>query len=150
MVEYLLRLFPRLRPGAFRVTSPRDRTYNCIAWAAGVTADWWWPIGETRPAFWPTGVAREETLSAFCEAFATLNYTVCPSDAPEPGFEKVALFADAAGIPTHAARQLPGGRWTSKLGQADDIEHDLHDLEGGLYGTIALVLKRPLSGPAAG
>lgn len=38
------------------------------------------------------------------------------------------------GIPSHAARQLPNGRWTSKCGQAEDIEHDLRDLEGRLYG----------------
>ena len=39
---------------------------------------------------------------------------------------------------THAARQLPSGKWTSKLGDADDIEHNT--LEGGMrflacYGT---------------
>lgn len=27
------------------------------------------------------------------------------------------------------ARQLPNGRWTSKLGEVEDIEHDLSDLE---------------------
>jgi hypothetical protein len=58
--------------------------------------------------------------------------------------EKVALFADPAGIPTHAARQLASGQWTSKLGQAEDIEHELRALEGEIYGVVALILKRPL------
>ncbi|MCI0637958.1 MAG: hypothetical protein L0Y72_23715 [Gemmataceae bacterium] len=43
-------------------------------------------------------------------------------------------------MPTHAARQLPTGRWSSKLGPSEDIEHDLHALEGEIYGTIALKL----------
>ena len=30
----------------------------------------------------------------------------------EPGFEKIALYADNSGKPTHAARQLDNGRWT--------------------------------------
>ncbi len=55
------------------------------------------------------------------------------------------MFADALGLPTHAARQLASGRWTSKLGKAEDIEHDLHDLEGDLYGIVVLLMKRPLS-----
>jgi hypothetical protein len=36
-------VFPGLQGTAYRVTSPADRGYNCIAWAAGVTDDWWWP-----------------------------------------------------------------------------------------------------------
>jgi hypothetical protein len=63
----------------------------------------------------------------------------------EPGFEKVALFADASGMPQHAARQLATGRWTSKLGRMEDIEHALRDLEGGIYGSVVLLLKRSVT-----
>jgi hypothetical protein len=58
--------------------------------------------------------------------------------------EKVALHAKH-GCPTHIARQLPNGRWTSKLGRWEDIEHDEFDLTGnGLdeYGDIAQYFKR--------
>lgn len=58
-------------------------------------------------------------------------------------------FADADSIPTHAARQLPNGRWTSKLGFLEDIEHDLHDVAGEAYGTVVVLLKRPML-PASG
>lgn len=58
------------------------------------------------------------------------------------GFQKVAFFVGANGVPTHAARQLPSGLWTSKLGEWEDIEHTLHALEGDIYGTVALLLKR--------
>lgn len=84
----------------------------------------------------------EETLDAFAAAFATLGYAPCLDERPEHRFEKIALFA-VAGLPTHAARQLPSGRWTSKLGLREDIEHDLHAVSGGVYGTVAALLKRP-------
>jgi len=47
-------------------------------------------------------------------------------------------------VPLHVARQLPSGRWSSKLGALQDIEHDLHDLEGTEYGSVVLVMKRTL------
>ena len=144
MIDHLEALFPKLESNSFRVTSLRDPVYNCIAWAAGVTNDWWWPLENPAEAYWPDGLARVRTLEAFCAAFATLGYVVCPGEDVEPGFEKVAVFADALDRPTHAARQLSSGRWTSKLGKAEDIEHDLHDLGGDLYGNVVLVMKRPL------
>jgi hypothetical protein len=52
-------------------------------------------------------------------------------------------------VPKHAARQLPNGRWTSKLGVSEDIEHALHDLTGLIYGSVALVFKRLTPAPAS-
>ncbi|HQU45236.1 MAG TPA: hypothetical protein PK867_20645 [Pirellulales bacterium] len=138
-------LFPRLRGTQYQVTAPPDPTYNCLAWAAGVSDAWWWPSGDPAQVYWPSGVAREETLEALEAAFATLGYVVCDDEANEPGCEKVAFFATAAGVPTHAARQLANGRWTSKLGQLERIEHALHHLEGDAYGAVALVMKRPIA-----
>jgi hypothetical protein len=106
MVAHIQALFPRLATAPFRVTSEHDSSYNCIAWAAGVTNQWWWPLGEAAEAYWPDGVPRARTLEAFHAALATLGYSVCTD---EPGVEKVALFADAHGLPTHAARQLANG-----------------------------------------
>lgn len=143
MSEHLQTLFPGLRTTPYLITSPADRKYNCIAWAANDATDWWWPDGNAPDAVWPGSAAREVTLSAFTAAFLTIGYVVGEDVSLEPGFEKVALFADAAGTPTHAARQRPAGAWTSKLGNAEDIEHELHALEGEIYGTVALILKRP-------
>jgi hypothetical protein len=143
-------MFPRLAGASFRVTSERDEAYNCIAWAAGVTHQRWWPLENPNEAYWPEGVIRARSVEAFHAAFASLGYFPCSGDAIEPGFEKIALFADAEGLPTHAARQLANGRWTSKLGKAEDIEHELHDLEGDFYGTVVLLMMRPLpASPAA-
>jgi hypothetical protein len=142
MVNYLEAAFPALRPGNYVVTSPPTSRYNCVAWAAGERLRWWWPVGDTR-FYWPPGIPREETVAAFEAAFATLEYVRCDDAAKEPGFERVALFADMNANPTHAARQLDNGRWTSKLGELDDIEHDLRDLEGNVYGVVVQFMKRP-------
>ena len=50
-------LFPGLRGTPYRITSPRDRTYNCIAWAVGDTRDYWWP-GDPQRTYWPVDIPR--------------------------------------------------------------------------------------------
>jgi hypothetical protein len=144
MSERLLAAFPGLRTTPFQVTSPADPTYNCVAWAAGNPTEWWWPLAAPeRRTFWPAAAPRHVTVDAFVAALVTVGYSVCTDASLQPGFEKVALFADENGVPTHAARQLPSGRWTSKLSQSEDIEHDLRALEGQVYGTAAVFLRRP-------
>jgi hypothetical protein len=64
----------------------------------------------------------------------------------EPGYEKVALFA-LGGSVKHAARQLPDGRWTSKMGRDIDIRHDEVDgVSGPFYGDVVLYLRRRIGG----
>ena len=146
MVEPRLEdVFPGLRGQAEEIKSPRDANYNCIGWAAGDNPNWWWPDPAEEDS-WPAGVARVETVAAFREAFASLGYVVCDHDRLEEGYEKVALFA-LAEVPKHAARQLPSGRWTSKLGPMEDLEHTLHDLTGMVYGSVVLVMKQPRGRP---
>ena len=137
--------FPDLARTGHRVTSPPDPVYNCIAWAAGVTDAWWWPDPRGYD-YWPPGLPCQETVDAFVKVFETLGYVACADDALETGWEKVALYA-LNGVPTHAARQLPSRRWTSKLGPEDDIEHELDGLVGPLYGAVVQVLRRPASAP---
>ncbi len=87
---------------------------------------------------------REETISAFLRLFGKLGYVVCESATLEPAFEKVAIYA-TLGVPTHAARQLPHGRWESKLGPWERIEHDVDALEGtgpNEYGRIVQIMRR--------
>jgi hypothetical protein len=144
MVTWLETVFPGLAGTVYQITSPIDRHYNCIAWAAGESHRWWWPVPYGR-YYWPPGVLSSETLEAFSEAFRLLGYEDCDLEILEAGFEKIALFAYPDGFPTHAARQLPTGRWTSKLGELEDIEHDLHALAGIQYGNVAKVMKRSSS-----
>ncbi len=61
--------------------------------------------------------------------------------------QKIALYAkivDQMEGVTHAARQLPCGKWTSKLGDWEDIVHPKLDaLEGPEYGKVICYLSRP-------
>src|SRR4029077_13843158 len=116
MVSALEKTFPGLAEGDYAVTSPRAKRYNCIAWAAGESGKWWWPGPDVEDEYWPPSVARVETLDAFQAAFASLGFVACPVTEAGRGFEKIAFFANKEGEPTHAPRQLPRGRWTSKLG----------------------------------
>ena len=144
MNDRLEAAFPGLRTTPHQITSPADTGYNCVAWAAGASVDWWWPLPSDRRTYWPAGAPQEVSVTAFVAALGTFGYAVGSDESVEPGVEKVALFADSYGTPTHAVRQLPTGRWTSKLSQSEDIEHDLRALEGQVYGTVATILKRPM------
>lgn len=134
----LISIFPGLAKTQFEITSPYDENYNCIAWAAGEQSFWWWP-----GRFWPKDVPPAETRLAFIKAFATKGYEQCDSPDLEPGYEKVCLY-ERLGRPRHAARQLPDGTWSSKLGMRNDISHDLNGLTGKLYGKPALFMRRVL------
>ncbi len=132
--------FPRLAVGNFTITSPSTLRYNCIAWAVGDDTKWWWPVGK----YWPGGLPQSSSLDAFTMMFGTLGYTPASESAFEENFEKIALYVNSQKLVTHAARQLPTGRWTSKLGPSFDVSHTLDALEGGSYGTVGKILKRPL------
>lgn len=140
MTDPLLSVFPHLAADGYRVTSTETITYNCIAWAASRDDRWWWPHED---AYWPPGVPVEETVAAFQAAYATLGYLPCSTGVFEVLYEKIAVYATGTGKPTHAARQLDNGKWTSKLGQGVDIEHATPDAVGGrAYGGPVLFLKR--------
>lgn len=142
----LSRSFPRLVEAGFAETSPATSRYNCLAWAAGQTDQWWWP-DRCGTYYWPESAPRQETIESFVQAFEALGYVLCDDGGLERGHEKVALYV-RDGKPTHAARQLPDGTWTSKLGRQIDIAHTVSALEGPAYGLIAAFLKRPLPATA--
>lgn len=144
MLKLIEQLFPRLSQANYQITSPKDARYNCIAWAVGDTERWWWPEHDLENGYWPEAAPSSVTMDAFIAAIATLGFEPCDQPGYEPNFERIALFADEQGNPTHAARQVPSGRWTSKLGKLEDIEHDLDDLKGTTYGSVVQVMRRAL------
>lgn len=84
--------------------------------------------------------------------FAQAGYERCADGVLEEGVEKIALYARADQV-QHAALQLPSGRWTSKLGDDCDIEHELQALTssantgGGVqYGEVAAFMRRAREG----
>lgn len=133
--------FPRLQAGSYRVTSPETIDYNCIAWAACHDDNWWQP-----GIYWPIACAQDDfSLGVLEDVFISLGYSECVDGTLEVGFEKVALYGLGM-LYTHAARQLPDGSWTSKLGKGVDIVHTApDDIAGGVYGEVVEFMKRPVS-----
>jgi hypothetical protein len=130
---------PRLTAQNHQITSPTTGDSNCIAWAAEDTENWWQP-----GVFWPLEVGSDDVgIGSLVQAFRFLDYEICAGGSLESGFLKVALYADGQ-FYTYAARQLPSGKWTSKLGRAEDIEHDTpEDVADGVYGSVVQFMKRP-------
>jgi hypothetical protein len=140
--------FPNLHRDEYEVTSEETSDYNCIAHAAGKDDNWWWP--DDPPAYWPDGHDKAETLEAFIKLYAAIGFVHGENQSYEleAGIEKIALYVDGDGVPTHAARQLADGTWTSKLGEWEDIQHKtLKAMEDGGalglgYGKVAVILRR--------
>ena len=138
------RAFPKIRTH-YKITSPEDYKYNCIAFAAGDTNKHWWP----KALYWPEGIPSTEDLNSFIACFKSLGYEECEMNGNfEPGYEKFAIYVSPDNKPTHVSRQFADGNglWKSKLGIYKDIEHSLDGLSGwysyGSYGHVAIILKR--------
>lgn len=96
--------------------------------------------------YWPPKALRSEGIEGLVSAFQEIGYEQCGGEAVEPGFEKVALYVDQDGFWTHAAKQLAGGEWTSKLGDCEDIRHRTpHAVASTLYGQVMYYMRRPVN-----
>ncbi|MBI3822407.1 MAG: hypothetical protein HY289_06975 [Planctomycetes bacterium] len=141
--------FPDLDKYSWAKTSDPDPKYNCIGFAAGRTDVFWWPddYPDADSDYWPRGIAREETVAAFVQLFQSLGYEICSDGSLEVGYEKVAIYA-LGEAPTHAARQLSTGQWTSKLGPEEDIVHEnTESIAGPCYGSVIQFMKRGSATP---
>ena len=146
VVERLRQLFPDIVASCFRVTSPMTVEYNCVAWAVHDNRRWW----DTAPGyFWPHDVQNDWTLATFVRAFEEVGFAECSQGEFESGFERIAILVDDDGDFAHVARQLGLGKWTSKLGDWEDIEHDLSLLQNSTYGRLVSFMRRRLE-PASG
>ena len=144
MSERLEKRCPYLQSEGYEVTSPATDLYNCVAWAVGDDQRWWEPSDDPKH-YWPPGVPLEYTYQSYLQALATQGFAPCADAELEAGFEKIAVYANARGELTHMARQLADGRWTSKMGDWEDIEHTtLAALNSHFFGTAKRFLKRPL------
>lgn len=137
VIAQLRQLLPNLEDlSSIIITSNATNEYNCVGWALNKT-EWY------EPGFvWPEGLLEDDTLAAYVELFiregyifdGTYNYEL------ELGYEKVAVYGTVDKV-EHVSRQLPNGKWTSKLGTENDVEHNLFDLDDH-YGPLIGILKR--------
>ena len=146
------RHLPGLEASEYQITSDATDEYNCVAWAVGED-DRWWSHEVDDEYFWPDRAPRSEGVESYQAMFALYGFAECDNGDLERGVEKIALFADEGRF-THVARQLNSGRWTSKLGEDCDIEHELEALRSWpdtwpryrayRYGEVVGFMQRPL------
>ena len=133
--------FPNLASEGFLIIDQPSIRYNCIAYAAGDTSQWWQHTGRR---YWPPHATRSDLIESLREVFAGLGFEQCDDGGIEDGYRKVALY-EAQGEWTHAAAQSPNGAWRSKMGEGPLIEHrSPESLSGGIYGDVHCFMRRPL------
>lgn len=144
--------YPNLVVSGYRKTSEKDPRYNCVAWCADwKTKSWWEPFSSGKAGrHWPKGVPEGFYVENYMQAFGTIGYQVCNSPDLEKGYEKIALYIDddGMGLFSHVSKQLPDGRWTSKLGGGNDIIHNsLEAFHGNKrHGNPVRFMKRAITG----
>jgi hypothetical protein len=140
-----------LRESDYEVKSPRDTTYNCIAFAVGDLTQFWddldSPAGmRVKGYYWPPGVPGTKTLAGWIKVFELHGYTETDDSSLDPEYEKIAIYVGSEG-PEHVARQKASGAWVSKMGKGVDIEHfSLECLEGDFYGKVVKIMRRKCQG----
>jgi hypothetical protein len=131
---------PGLKLHPYRITSPVDPKYNCVAFAVGDLNNFWDAVG-VRGYYWPSPEADAGTVEGWIKVFQLHGYSETYERVIEAQYEKIAIYATEDG-PQHVARQKASGIWTSKMGKGVDAEHTLEALEGELYGTVVKIMRR--------
>ena len=133
--------FPNLAAFGYEITSEASGVYNCIAWALSISTQQW--DYNIPGGYWPPSLPRNRKVETLIQLFAMAGYAVCDSCEQETGYEKITLYA-VDGLFAHVAMQLEDGRWTSKLGDLEDITHPSPDsLAGGYYGEVHCIMRWP-------
>jgi hypothetical protein len=144
----LKKCFPNITYLNSRATSAKNDDYNCIAWALEISNNWFWPSGGNDTSTLIIGLPRILNKTAFVRLFEYFGYRIIPdkNNSLESYTQKIAIYVDSFGRPTHAARQLRNGKWTSKLGRSIDIEHDTPEvLEGPMYGLADIIMGKRIT-----
>lgn len=138
----------------FKITSPQDNNYNCLAWAYQMYKDrWMWPPieedGTPIPVidgdpWWPENVGVGLNIKFLVQAFQQKGFCLCSKWEHEEGYVKVALYYNPQNEHmTHAARESRVNNcWMSKLGRNHDIHHSSpYTIEGNIYGKVYCIMR---------
>lgn len=146
MKEMVVDHFPNMDINNVAIDDEDTPEYNCIGYAIGDTNKPWWPRGgEGGFYYWPETEkdAEKYSVSTFDHLLMTTGHgSITDSEKPEEGYVKLALFTEGD-KPTHLARQLADGEWSSKVGAGPLIRHgfDIHEMDNGVYGNVAKIYK---------
>ncbi len=131
------RAYPQSECRDFCILDSFTCTYNCIAWAVGITSRDIWPWSLTSK------VSLKQFDALFFEQFGFQRATRATV-----GRDGVAAFGKSTDDMKHVARLAIGHdgslAWTSKLGCGERIEHWLVDLasEQSMYGWVQTFYSR--------
>ena len=140
--DLLTAAFPKLASEDFEIVEQPSEQYNCIAYAAGDTSQWW---DHSPRHYWPAHATRSSSIENLKEVFIGLGFEQCQDSSAEDDYQKIALY-EQQGVWTHAAVQTPSGRWRSKMGQGPVIEHSSPEsLSSGPYGNPTITMRRTMS-----
>jgi hypothetical protein len=138
-----------LHAGNHHDTGERTNKYNCIGWAIGRDDQWVDPADPEEweeNFYWPENVPRDYKITSLIMVFELAGFAICADASLEDGVEKIAIYADGDEW-MHAARQLDTGKWTSKMGPDERIEHDTpEDLAGPWCGQVKMFMQRKPKG----
>ena len=144
-------IFPNWSGRSRDMTSPEDGNYNCASWALEEVHRWWEPYGlilpgPSPPYHWPPELPQDAKAETYVRLFEMNGYELAADDSVEDGYTKIALYT-RNGEFQHAARQLSANRWTSKIGEREDISHELRALERDGpygYGAATIFMRKPI------
>ena len=143
-------LFPNIKRTRLDLTSEMDGNYNCAAWAIDDDQRWYEPYGMILPTSTPEyhrpeGLPHNSKPETYVSFFELYGYELADDETLEDGYTKIALYV-RDGEFRHVARQVSRHRWTSKVGEQEDIEHALRALEKDgphAYGIVSIFMKKP-------
>lgn len=94
----IIGIFPKLATDKnFKLTSPINPNYNCLAWACHYNDRWMQPPSITPPpldsvVYWPEDAKQGMEIECLIDAFRTKGYELCDSWEYEDKYQKVALY----------------------------------------------------------
>jgi hypothetical protein len=133
--------------GHYERKSDPTTDYNCLAWAVENNQKWFNPERFCAGYYWPKGVERHWSMKTVIHVLSEYGFDEEVELATfEDGIVKVAIYADVDEYPTHFARQLANGKWTSKAGELIDFEHDsLECLHCDDYGKVTKIVQKKVA-----
>lgn len=158
--EFLIntKLWPNSRNKPLKIKSPITPKYNCVAYSLNREDIWYESIDNDdirnglcvllqRSIIWPEALSKGILINNYLELYK-LNGFEKVNDldiSVEVGYVKIAIYGNTEQVFTHVCRQMEDGKWVSKLGSFQDVEHDdLEVLEGSHYGKVMVVMKKKI------
>ncbi len=122
----------------FIFTSKQTWDYNCVMWALHIDHIWK-DFGYSDDGY----LNPDQTTTPYINFYKENGFVICENALLEDGFEKICIFSNRGNF-SHVSRQLADGRWASKMGNYEDIEHSaVTDVGGVGYGNPEFYMKRP-------